>query len=58
MGKYVGGTFKNSEVHAVTQKEYDKEADDFGALFVGALEVPDAVADVTVHAASDESEKV
>jgi len=58
VGEYVGRTFQNEQVDEVRAEENDDEPCDFGALFVRALEVPDAVAEVAVEPAGDKSEKI
>ena len=51
-------TFKYKVIYAVRAEKNDNEADDFSAFLVCALEVPDAVANVTVEPPNDESEKI
>ena len=51
-------TFEHEQVYPVRAEEYDNEAYGFGAFFVGAFEVPDAVHDVAVEATGNESEKI
>ena len=54
----VNGGFERYEVQGVGRKEHDDESDDFGALAVMALEVPNAVHQVAVDGAENEPEKV
>ncbi len=54
----VNGGFERYEVQGVGRKEHDDESDDFGALAVVALEVPNAVHQVAVDGAENEPEKV
>jgi len=54
----VYGGFEGREVQEVSCREYDNESDDFGALFVVALEIPDAVHQVAVDGAENEPEKI
>ena len=50
--------FEYEQVYAVRAEENDDEADDFGALFIGAFEVPDAVAEVAIKPSSNESDEI
>ena len=54
----VDGGFERDKVQGVGRKEHDNESDDFGAFFVMALEIPDAVHQVAVDGAENESEKI
>ena len=54
----MGGTFQNKQVYAVRAEENDDKTYDFRALLVGALEVPNAVHDIAVEAAGNETKKV
>ena len=56
--EHVNGGFEGYEVESVGGDEYDDESDDFGALAVMALEIPDAVHQVTVDGAENEPEKI
>ena len=54
----VDGGFERDKVQGVGRKEHDNESDDFGAFFVMALEIPDAVHQVAVDGAENEPEKI
>ena len=54
----VNGGFERYKVQGVGCKEHDNESDDFGALAVMALEIPDAVHQVAVDGAENEPEKI
>ena len=56
--EYVRCTSEYKVIYTVRAEKNDNEADDFSAFLVGALEVPDAVHDVTVEPPNDESEKI
>ena len=50
--------FEGYEVECVGGGEYDDEADDFAALAVVALEIPDAVHEVAVDCPENKTEKI
>ena len=54
----VDGRFEGGEVEQVGSDEDDDESDDFGALAVLALEIPEAVHQVAVDGAEDKPEKI
>ena len=54
----MNGGFEGREVQEVSSRENDNESDDFGAFFVMALEIPDAVHQVAVDGAENEPEKI
>ena len=54
----VNGGFERYKVQGVGCKEHDNESNDFGALAVMALEIPNAVHQVAVDGSKDKSEKV
>ena len=58
MGEHVLSAFECREVEPVAAQENDCESEDFGALLVVALEIPDAVHEVAVDAARDEPEEI
>jgi hypothetical protein len=54
----VDAAFEYEQVYRIRTQEYDGEPDDFGALFVCTLEVPDAVAEIAVQTARNKSEEI
>lgn len=54
----VDGRFERHEVERVGRRKDDDEADDFGALAAPALEIPDAVHQVTIDGAEDETQEI
>lgn len=58
VGEHVGRTFQDKQVDSVRAEEDDDESCDLGALLVCTLEVPDAVAEVTVETSGDKTEEI
>ena len=56
--KHMGGTFQDKQVDSVRAEEDDDESCDFGALLVCTLEVPDAVAKITVETSGYKTEEI
>ena len=56
--EHVNGGLEGNEVEGVGGDEHDDESDDFAALAAPALEIPDAVHQVTVDGAENEPEKI
>ena len=54
----IDAPFENKQVDSVRAKEHDNKACDFCSFFIGALEVPNAVAKITVESACYKSEKI
>ena len=56
--EHMGGTFQDKQVDPVRAEEDDDESCDLGTLLVCTLEVPDAVAKVTVETSGDKTEEI
>ena len=56
--EHVNGGLEGNEVEGVGGDEHDDESDDFAALAAPALEIPDAVHQVTVDGAENEPEEI